>query len=102
MHDVGTEVGHRLVGGEHVTQLAGAPADAETQALGEERCARNRTGAVARCEQQHIVAGVLQPTGQGVEHGFRAAVCRGWDRDPGGSDDADPHACAFRQTSGSG
>ena len=92
VHHVGSELCHRLVGGDHMPQLAGTPADAEPEPFREDRCGRHCTGAVRGREEQHVMTCVLQTTCERVEHGFGTAVHGRRYGDPGWGDDADAHA----------
>ena len=89
VHDVVSPDG--LVGMDHMTDLGDDHADPSTFGLLEHPLSRHGAGRVAGGEEQHVMAGVLEATGQLVDDDLDAAVEERRDRRPRRGDQCDPH-----------
>ena len=89
VHDVATD--HRVVGADDMTQF-----DHDLPKLGTLGCVehprlRHRAGAVARTEEQHVVASLGEPAREPINDGFGAPVLRRRHWQPRWRYQTDPH-----------
>jgi hypothetical protein len=80
VHDVATD--HRVVCTDHMTQFDDNLPELGALGLIEHPSFRYRTGAVARTEEQHVVAPLGEPAREPINDGFGAAVFRRRHRQP--------------------
>ena len=84
-------VTHRLVGVDDVADLGDGHADPGAFGRRKDPLQGDRAGRIAGGEQEDLVAGVLQPSGQLVDDQLDPAVQQGRDGGPGWGDHSDAH-----------
>ena len=84
-------VTHRFVGVEDVADLRDGHADPLALGFRQDPFARHGAGGIAGGEEENLVPGVLQPSGQLVDDQLDPSVEARRDGSPWGGDQSDPH-----------